>query len=166
VEHIQKTKLRHRLADGLFIAARLALGCVFIASGIAKLRQPYDFLGSVYNYELAGPDLGIAIAMVLPWLELLVGICLVGGIFVTGALLASIAMSAMFSVVLISALWQGLEISCGCLDPADPTIISYGTAARSISLLLLACACYVYAILKAQCFSDSKTHAQNQHEKN
>lgn len=144
----QKRRLRHRLAVGLFIIARLALGCVFIASSIAKLRQPYDFLGSVYNYEFVGPGFGVAVAMVLPWLELLVGICLVGGIFAPGALLASIVMCAMFSFVLISALWRGLDISCGCLDPADPTVISYGTAIRSVSLLLLAGICYVYAILK------------------
>jgi uncharacterized membrane protein YphA (DoxX/SURF4 family) len=149
VDHEQKSGLKRRFIDGLALVARLALGCVFIASGIAKLRQPYDFLAGVYNYELVGPGLGVAVAMVLPWLELFVGICLVGGIFITGALLASIAMCAMFSIALVSALWQGLEISCACLDPTDPTVISYGTAARAILLLLLAVASYVYAVLKS-----------------
>ncbi|MFH1370306.1 MAG: MauE/DoxX family redox-associated membrane protein [Planctomycetota bacterium] len=149
MEHEQKSGLRHRLIYGLMIVARLALGGIFIAGSIAKLHQPYDFLGSVYNYELVGPGLGVAVAMVLPWLELFVGICLVGGIFVTGALLASIAMSAMFSIALLSALWRGLEISCGCLDPTDPTVISYGTAGRAILLLLVSAACYAYAVLKS-----------------
>jgi uncharacterized membrane protein YphA (DoxX/SURF4 family) len=147
VDHEQKSGLRHRFIYGLALVARLALGCVFIASGIAKLRQPYDFLGSVYNYELVGPGLGVVVAIVLPWLELFIGICLVGGIFITGALLASILMCAMFSFVIISALWRGLEISCGCFNPTDPTVISYGTAARAILLLLVSAISYIYAVL-------------------
>ncbi len=149
MDHEQKRGLRRGIIDGLAIVARLAIGCIFIASSIAKLRQPFDFLSSVYNYELVGPGIGVVVAMVLPWLELFVGICLVGGIFITGAFLASIAMYALFSVALVSALWRGLEISCGCLDPTDPTVISYWTAGRSISLLLVSAAGYVYAVLKS-----------------
>ena len=156
MDYGQKIRLKRRsvvslskpLIDGLALVARLALGCIFIAGSIAKLRQPYDFLGSVYNYELVGPGLGVAVAMVLPWLELFVGICLVGGIFVTGAFLASIVMCAMFSIALVSALWRGLEISCGCLDPTDPTVISYVTAVRAILLLLVSAVSYVYAAPK------------------
>ncbi|MHC4739886.1 MAG: MauE/DoxX family redox-associated membrane protein [Planctomycetota bacterium] len=64
------------------------------------MRQPYDFLSSVYSYELVGPRLGMFVVMILPGLELLVGICLVGGIFIGGALLTSAAMAAMFTFVL------------------------------------------------------------------
>jgi uncharacterized membrane protein YphA (DoxX/SURF4 family) len=148
VDHEQKSGLKHRFIDGLSIVARLTIGCVFIASSIAKLRQPYDFLAGVYNYELVCPGLGVAIAIVLPWLELFVGICLLGGIFITGAFLASIVMCATFSIVLVSALWRGLEINCGCFDPTDPTIISYGTAARSILLLFVSVVSYIYAAIK------------------
>lgn len=147
MDHEQKSGLKRRFIDGLALVARLAIGCVFIASSIAKLRRPYDFLGSVYNYELVGPGLGVAVAMILPWLELFVGICLVGGILITGALLTSTALCAMFSVVLVSALWRGLEISCGCLDLANTTIINYWTAARAIFLLLLSAISYTYTAL-------------------
>ena len=147
MDHEQKSGLKRRFFDGLVIVARVVLGSVFIAGSIGKLRHPYDFLGSVYNYELIGPGLGVAVAMILPWLELFVGICLVGGIFVTGAFLTSIAMCAMFSIALVSALWRGLEISCGCLDLANTTIINYWTAARAIFLLLLSAISYTYTAL-------------------
>ncbi len=78
-----------RLHSGFVLVARLALGCLFIYGSLPKIRQPYDFLSNVYGYELVGPKLGMLIAMVLPWLELFTGICLVGGIFISGALLAS-----------------------------------------------------------------------------
>lgn len=73
MDHERKNGLMRRFIDGLALVARLALGCIFIAGSIAKLRQPYDFLGSVYNYELVGPGLGAVVAIVLPWLELFVG---------------------------------------------------------------------------------------------
>ena len=104
-----KTITRQRLRSGFTIAVRLGLGCLFLYGSLPKIRQPYDFLSSVYNYELVGPKLGMLAAMVLPWAELLVGICLIGGIFVSGALLVSIAMGAMFSFVIALALNRGLN---------------------------------------------------------
>ncbi len=150
--------MKRRLVAGLVLVVRLAVGCIFIASSIPKLRQPYDFLASVYSYELVGPELGVIIAMVLPWLELLVGICLVGGIFVTGALLASIGMCAMFSFVLASALWRGLEISCGCFNPSGTGVIGYWTAVRAAALLLAAAAAYAYAVSGTRVADKSPTN--------
>ena len=118
---------------------------MFIWSSLPKMRQPYDFLSSVYSYELVGPKLGMFIAMTLPWLELLVGICLIGGIFISGALLASIMMAAMFSYVLGSALHKGLEITCGCFGAGSTDIVNYTTLIRAIVILLASLAAYLCA---------------------
>jgi putative oxidoreductase len=141
-------KIRRRLLDGFILAVRLALGCLFLASSLPKLRQPYDFLGSVYSYELIGPKLGVFVAIILPWLELFVGVSLIGGIFVGGALLVSIAMSAMFTFVLASALWRGLDISCGCFSPSGVSIIGYSTLIRAAAMLAAASAVYVCVIMR------------------
>lgn len=81
--------MRLRLPSNMVLAGfvtvvRLGMGAMFIASSLPKICQPYDFLSSVYHYELVGPQLGLLVAMTLPWLELLVGICLVGGIWTGG----------------------------------------------------------------------------------
>ncbi|HEY5504509.1 MAG TPA: MauE/DoxX family redox-associated membrane protein, partial [Sedimentisphaerales bacterium] len=128
----------------------LAIGVVFIASSIPKLMQPYDFLAGVYSYELVGPKLGVMVAIMLPWLELFVGICLVGGVFVRGAILASMGMCAMFSLVLASAFWRGLGISCGCFSLADQNMISYWTVIRAVALLTVSAAIYIYAVFGEQ----------------
>jgi len=132
---------RERLLNGFTFLARLGIGCLFLWSSLPKIRQHYDFLSSVYNYELIGPKLGMLTAMTLPWLELLVGVCLVGGIFVSGALLVSVGMAAMFTFVIGSALYRGLEISCGCFG-ANVEIISYSTLIRSCLILLFSIAAY------------------------
>ena len=69
----------------LTITVRLGLGCLFLWSGVSKIQLPHNFLGDVYAYRLVSPVLGVFVALVLPWLELLVGACLLSGVFVTGA---------------------------------------------------------------------------------
>ena len=125
---------------------RLALGCIFLYSSLGKIRQPYDFLSSIYDYELVGPKLGMFIGMALPWLELLVGVCLTGGIFVGGALLTSIEMSVMFTFVLGWALCKGIEISCGCFGASYGEIISFSTLIRACVILLFSIIGYAYEI--------------------
>ena len=140
------TVLRQRLRSGFAVVVRLGLGCLFLYSSLPKMRQPYDFLSSVYNYELVGPKLGVLIAMMLPWLELLVGVCLVGGIFVGGALLVSIAMGVMFTFVIASALYRGLNISCGCFSTSIAEQVGYTTLIRACGILLFSIAAYISAI--------------------
>jgi len=142
--------MKHRVIDSVMIIARLAIGAIFIASSIPKLMQPYDFLAGVYSYELVGAKLGVMVAIILPWLELFVGICLVGGVFVRGAVLASMGMCVMFSLALVSALWRGLEISCGCFSSANQDVISYLTVIRAAVLLMVSAAIYIYAVFGEQ----------------
>lgn len=119
---------------------------MFLWSALPKIRQPYDFLSSVYSFELVGPKLGLLVAMTLPWVELLVGICLIGGIFVGGALLVSAGMGAMFAFVLASALYRGLDISCGCFSTSTGDKISYITLIRAVVILLASLGAYIAVI--------------------
>jgi Methylamine utilisation protein MauE len=79
--------LRRKILRAVLQAIQLTLGFVLLMSSLPKLCQPYDFLTAIYRYELVGPMLGVLVAAVLPWLELVVGICLIGGIFVSGSFL-------------------------------------------------------------------------------
>jgi len=138
---------REGLLTSFVLATRLGLGFMFIVSSMPKIRQPYMFLGSVYGYELVGPKLGVLVAMVLAWAELFTGVCLVGGVFVGGALLASLGMGVLFTFVLSSALWRQLDISCGCFSSSAAGKISYLTLVRAIAMTLLSAGAYGAAIL-------------------
>ena len=61
-----KRVIRRRFMSGFAMVVRLGLGCMFLYGSLHKIRQPYDFLSSVYYYELVGPRLGLLVAMVLP----------------------------------------------------------------------------------------------------
>src|SRR5437870_431485 len=93
---------------------RLGLGGLFIWTGLAKLQQPYDFLGAVYNYELVGPRTGLWIASILPWIEVGVGLSLVLGVWQQGGALLAVVLFGMFTAAQASAAGEGLKIPCGC----------------------------------------------------
>lgn len=141
-----KSIVRGRLLSGFLFVVRVGLGCMFLYSSLPKIRQPYDFLADVYNYELLGPKLGVLVAMTIPWAELFVGICLVGGIFVSGALLVSLGMGAMFTFVLASALYRGLNISCGCFSSSSAEQIGYITLIRALVIMLLSATAYLSVV--------------------
>jgi putative oxidoreductase len=128
------------------LAVRLVLGCMFIMSSVPKIQRPYDFLSSIYGYEIVGPKMGVLVAVALPWVELFAGICLLGGVLLGAALLASIAMGALFTFVLASALWRHLDISCGCFSAAAGKI-SYLTLIRAVAITLFSAVAYGGTVL-------------------
>ncbi|MCP4930708.1 MAG: DoxX family membrane protein, partial [Candidatus Marinimicrobia bacterium] len=64
---------------------RLIIGIIFIYASIDKISHPAEFAIAIGNYHAVPFGLENMIAMVLPWLELLVGVCLIAGIMVDGA---------------------------------------------------------------------------------
>lgn len=140
---------KQNVVSGFGLIVRLALGCTFLIGALPKIRQPYDFLGDVYGYELLGPKMGMLVAMTLPWVELLVGICLLGSIFVGGALLMSAGMGAMFTFVLSWAIYHGLDISCGCFG-AGSHQIGVSTLLRAMVIMLLSLVAYGLTVFYKQ----------------
>lgn len=144
---------KRQFLSGIGFVVRLVLGCMFLVSTLGKIRQPYDFLGDVYGYELVGPKLGMLTAMVLPWTELLVGICLLGSIFVGGALLVSAGMGVMFTFALSWAMYHELDISCGCFG-AGSNQIGYGTLIRAVLITVFSLLAYLLVIFRPVKASD------------
>lgn len=138
---------KQSVLSGFGFLVRVGLGCMFLISALPKIRQPYDFLGDVYGYEVVGPKLGMLVAMTMPWVELVVGVCLLGSIFVGGALLISAGMGVMFTFVLSWAVYQGLDISCGCFGAGTSTI-GYGTIVRAVVITAVSFVGYLGVLLK------------------
>lgn len=127
----------HFLLPGATLLFRLLMGGVFLWNSLSKLQQPYDFLSAVYNYELVGPQLGLCVAAVVPWLELATGICLVLGIWDRGAWILAILLLSVFTAALYSVANRGLLIPCGC-SRTPIEIVSYRSVLNTRLLLLAA----------------------------
>jgi uncharacterized membrane protein YphA (DoxX/SURF4 family) len=117
------------------VLLRLGLGALFLWSSLSKLVQPVEFLDAVYNYELVGPRLGFAIALALPWLELVLGIALLAGLWERGALALTVFLFCVFLLVRSLAFSQGLRIPCGCSTQTNQIISSRDVVESALLLL-------------------------------
>ncbi|MEN6331744.1 MAG: MauE/DoxX family redox-associated membrane protein [Smithella sp.] len=104
------------------LICRLALGVLFLYAGVGKIISPQEFAVAIYNYQLL-PDGAInLLAVVLPWLEILLAAALIAGIYVRGASLLSALLFLVFATALSINLVRGLDISCGCFGGASGSI--------------------------------------------
>jgi len=128
------------------LAARLVeivLGCVFAWSSLAKFLRPYDFLLDVYNYELVGPTTALSVAVILPTLEFIIAMCILGKVLRLGALFLSTLLLVGFTIIQLSAIHRGLGIACGCFGPSSQeTLLSYFTVGRTLLLALMSIAAF------------------------
>ena len=93
------------------------LGGVLLWAGVSKAASGVAFLAALNAYELPLPR-GVlaAVAVVLPWVEILSGWLLATRTRVGSALLLSLLMTVGFCLATGQAVIRGLDISCGCLD--------------------------------------------------
>ncbi len=124
------------------VLLRLLLGGLFLWAGLSKLEAPLQTLASVYSYQIVLPDLlASLIAAALPWMEILLGLALLAGIWLAVATGWTAAVLFFFTVMTAQAWWRGLPIDCGCVDlsqlhPALAALTTPGGATlRNIVLL-------------------------------
>lgn len=98
------------------LTARLILGAVFIYASIDKIAHPEAFAKAVYNYQIL-PDILINLmAIILPWLELILGLFLFIGLFREGSVCIVTILLAGFLAAMIFNLARSLDIHCGCFS--------------------------------------------------
>ena len=109
-----KYRSRSRIQHWLEFLCRFFLGGVFLWAGGTKIVNPHDFANIIANYQLL-PDFAVNITAIwLPWIEVLCGILLIGGIWVEGSLVVINALIIVFIVALISNWVRGIDVDCGC----------------------------------------------------
>jgi len=121
------------------LLARVYLGGLFAYAALHKLLYPNTFALDVATYDILPLALINLAALVLPWVEVVSGVLLILGFRTRPAALLITGMMVIFMAALASALWRGLDMSCGCFaagDSADP--ISGWTLLRDAGWLALA----------------------------
>jgi len=116
-EHRTESKVM-RLAQ---TAARLIMAGIFIYASIDKIAHPAAFAKDVYNYQILPDALINLTALVLPWLELLLGLCLLAGVWMPGAVLSANGLLLVFFSALLFNMARGLDVNCGCFSTGSDT---------------------------------------------
>ena len=134
-----KTKITAFCSSPLLsLVFRVILGALFLYAGIAKIADPMGFALSIYNYKLLPESLINVAAILLPWLEVMVGGSLLLGIGAAGGALIATALFSIFAGALTNNLIRGLDIACGCFSTAATGgSINWFYLLRDLSLLLM-----------------------------
>jgi hypothetical protein len=126
------------------VVLRLGLAAVFGFAAWVKLREPWIvFAMSVDAYHVL-PQWGvIAAARALPWIELLLAVVLLTGLWQRMAMPAASLLLAVFFSLMVRSYILGEAIDCGCFGPGEA--ISPLTLLRDGGLLAASLLCTWFA---------------------
>ncbi|MDC1050978.1 DoxX family membrane protein [Candidatus Marinimicrobia bacterium] len=100
----------------LLYVSRLILGIIFIGASFDKIIDPKSFSSLIDNYHVTPVLLNNLAALFIPWLELVVGICLIRGVYINGASFIVSSLLVFFIFILVQALVRGINLDCGCFS--------------------------------------------------
>jgi uncharacterized membrane protein YphA (DoxX/SURF4 family)/thiol-disulfide isomerase/thioredoxin len=103
-----------RLRPFVPLALRVALGALFLYTGVQKAFGLTDTVIAVHGYDLAPGLLVHPVALGLTLLEITLGILLLLGLSTRFAAGSVATLAVLFLAVLAQAKVRGLDISCGC----------------------------------------------------
>jgi uncharacterized membrane protein YphA (DoxX/SURF4 family) len=122
----------------LILIARLVVSVVFILAALPKIQDPVAFATAVDGFRVISGQLTMWVALMLPWLELFIGLGILAPQFRLGSGFLIGILLAAFMGLHLSAWMRGLDISCGCFgsESSDPAPNYFWLIGRNFALLL------------------------------
>jgi len=117
---------------------RIIIGGPFVLAGVLKIAAPARFAVAVGNYRLVPHELINLVAILVPWIEVVAGLCVLAGFWLRSGALIITAMTATFFFVITSALARGLNIECGCFGTIGGKTIGLQNLAIDLLFFCLA----------------------------
>jgi len=130
---------RLRTSRAVPLALRIGIGLVFIYASLDKVVHPDQFAEIMQDYELLPKTAVNAAALWLAWLEVVLGILLIAGVWVRPAALMVTGLTVIFIGGLAVALTRGIGLHCGCFSTDPGGEVRTWASLWQEGLLLLAC---------------------------
>jgi putative oxidoreductase len=100
----------------------ILVGALFVFAGVTKIIEipgfqpsdPMEFARDIDNYKMLPWSVSMALALYLPWLEILSGFGLIFRRFYSGALALVLGLMIVFITASLAAKARGIDITCGC----------------------------------------------------
>lgn len=132
--------------NGIPVVLRLVLGGVLVWAGLAKVSEPALFALTVRAYNVLPHAFINGFAVVVPWMEIAVGACLLSGFWSRSGALAALALLSSFGIAIAVNIYRGANLDCGCFG-LDGTRGSL-EAALVQDLLLIGCSLILLFVRK------------------
>src|SRR5437870_4671970 len=127
--------------DWLLLLARVVLGAVFLLAAVSKLADRQGSRHAVGDFGV--PNwLRTPIALLLPFVELAVGVLLLSGAFTRLGVFAALALLILFTTAIAISLARGKTPDCHCFGQLHSAPVGSSTLIRNA--LLTALAAFLY----------------------
>ena len=105
----------------IILLTRIILGIIFIYASFEKIIDPKSFSDSITRFHVSPIQLNNLAALIIPWVEFIIGVTLLLGIFIDGSSTLAIVLLLWFIFILSQAVIRGINIECGCFSLGDST---------------------------------------------
>ena len=120
----------------LTVRVQIALGAIFVVAAWPKIVDPPSFAHMIYNYRILPAGLINLSALVMPWVEIVAGLCLILGVWVRPARWIITLMLVVFMIAISVNLLRGNAIDCGCFNTAQANL-TYEERIRDMWMVLI-----------------------------
>lgn len=107
---------RFLASEWLALRVQIALGALFVAAAIPKLKEPPVFAKNVHAYAMLPDSLVNLLALALPGVEIVAGLALIAGVWRRAAALVVSGLLLVFVAGLTLNLVRGNPVACSCFD--------------------------------------------------
>lgn len=120
------------------LAARLVLGLLLVVAGALKLGHATDLAAAIAGFRLLPAGTVSLLALVLPPLEIFLGLYLAAGLFTRTAAAATTGIFVVYAAAIASAVVRGIPANCGCFGPHDVATADWPHVAFDLALSAIA----------------------------
>jgi uncharacterized membrane protein YphA (DoxX/SURF4 family) len=141
-----------KFVNCIVLLVRLVLVAAFLLAAIPKIQDPVAFAISVESYRVLTGQAVLWVALVLPWLELVIGFGLLIPKMRRASSLLIMLLLFIFVGLHTSAWIRGLDIDCGCYAIESVSSNYFLLISRNCALIIAA----IFVFNR-----DWRNHAQN-----
>ncbi len=113
---------------------RLVLGALLLIAGVTKLTDRPAFYSAVSDYDVLPPAVARPFALLVPWLEAVLGALLLLGLGTVPAAALAVPLFGSFGIAIGVNILRGRHFDCHCFGSAHSDRIGWPALLRSLAL--------------------------------
>jgi uncharacterized membrane protein YphA (DoxX/SURF4 family) len=120
--------------EAAVLVIRVLIGGLLLVTGALKVGHPAALAASIAGFRLLPPGVVGPLALALPYVELLLGVYLIGGLFTRVVAALAAAQFVLYAGAIASAVVRHIAANCGCFGPGDASVADWPHVAFDLGL--------------------------------